>query len=96
MQRETCCRLKPIFNRLKFPPTTKGIKGEKALKTEVIMKNKVNLKKKTTLFENPMPKTKPMSIRPMRSLVAVRSLKPKTAVATLLTQPQMAEVSKQD
>lgn len=30
--------------------------------------------------------TKPKSLRPMRSMVAVRSLKPKTAVATMIVK----------
>jgi hypothetical protein len=47
------------------------------------------MKFKETLTENQFPKdatpkAKPQSLRPMRSLVAVRSLKPKTAVANMV------------
>lgn len=33
-------------------------------------------------------KTKPKSLRPMRSMMAVRSLKPKTGVATMIVKPE--------
>jgi hypothetical protein len=35
------------------------------------------------------PKKKPKSLRPMRSMVAVRSLKPTTAVATMIVKPEV-------
>jgi hypothetical protein len=37
---------------------------------------------KTFTLENVPTKTKPKSLRPMRSMVAVRSLKPKTVVTS--------------
>lgn len=37
------------------------------------------------------PKSKPRSLRPMRSMVAVRSLKPKTVVATMAKTEEMVE-----
>lgn len=49
------------------------------------MKNKTELDPKNFTFD-PAIKGKPKkSLRPMRSMVAVRSLKPKTSVATLST-----------
>lgn len=33
-------------------------------------------------------KSKPKSLRPMRSMMAVRSLKPKTGVATMIVKPE--------
>lgn len=35
------------------------------------------------------PKQKPKSLRPMRSMVALRSLKPKTTVATMNLKPEI-------
>jgi hypothetical protein len=47
------------------------------------MKTKENLDSKTVNFEKTLPKAKARSLRPMRSLVATRSLKPKTIVASM-------------
>jgi hypothetical protein len=53
------------------------------------MKTKENLETtKPFNFEKPQ-KTKPKSLRPMRSMVAVRSLKPKTHVATMVLKEEM-------
>jgi hypothetical protein len=48
---------------------------------EVVMKAKENVVKKEV--PTLQPKVKGRSLRPMRSLVAVRSLKPTTIVATM-------------
>lgn len=37
---------------------------------------------------NANPKSKPKSLRPMRSMVAVRSLKPKTGVANMVLKSE--------
>lgn len=58
------------------------------------MKTKENLETKTLSLENKTLKSKPKSFRPMRSMVAVRSLKPKTHVAQLVLKAD--EVSKPD
>lgn len=47
------------------------------------MNTKETLESKILVFEKPM-KVKPKSLRPMRSLVATRSLKPKTTVANMV------------
>lgn len=47
------------------------------------MKTKETFDTKIISLEKLNQKTKPKSLRPMRSMVAVRSLKPKTTVATL-------------
>lgn len=47
------------------------------------MKTKNHESKITTPESMLAPKQKPRSLRPMRSMVAVRSLKPKTAVAQM-------------
>ncbi len=52
------------------------------------MKTKETLEPKFLPLEK-MQKTKPKSLRPMRSMVAVRSLKPRTAVATLVTKDEV-------
>jgi hypothetical protein len=65
----------------------------KRLKPEVVMKTKENLETKTFTLEKPL-KSKPKSLRPMRSMVAVRSLKPKTHIANLTMKAE--EMSKQD
>lgn len=52
------------------------------------MKTKENLDTKTLNFEKTIPKAKAKSLRPMRSLVATRSLKPKTIVATMNLKPE--------
>lgn len=45
------------------------------------MKNKDTVDKTSITYDQAVTKAKPKSLRPTRSLVAVRSLKPKTAVA---------------
>jgi hypothetical protein len=47
------------------------------------MKTKETFDSKIISLEKLNQKTKPKSLRPMRSMVAVRSLKPKTAVASI-------------
>lgn len=47
------------------------------------MKTKENLESKILNFERPILKAK-KSLRPMRSLVATRSFKPKTTVANMV------------
>lgn len=47
------------------------------------MKTKESVETKTPSLEKLTAKQKPRSLRPMRSMVAVRSFKPKTAVATM-------------
>ena len=47
------------------------------------MKTKETFDSKIVSLEKLNQKTKPKSLRPMRSMVAVRSLKPKTTVAGL-------------
>jgi hypothetical protein len=47
------------------------------------MKTKETFDTKIISLEKLNQKTKPKSLRPMRSMVAVRSLKPKTTVASL-------------
>ena len=47
------------------------------------MKTKETIDSKTFSPEKLAPKSKNRSLRPMRSMVAVRSLKPKTAVAAM-------------
>lgn len=47
------------------------------------MKTKHQVETKLENFEKLTTKTKPKSLRPMRSMVAVRSLKPRAAVATM-------------
>lgn len=47
------------------------------------MNTKENLESKVLIFEKPL-KVKPKSLRPMRSLVATRSFKPKTTVANMV------------
>lgn len=51
------------------------------------------MKSKKTVENNPLmleklPKSKPKSLRPMRSMVAVRSLKPKTIVAGMMVKTE--------
>lgn len=48
------------------------------------MKTKENVDPKFLPLEKLNNKTKPKSLRPMRSMVSVRSLKPKTGVAILV------------
>jgi hypothetical protein len=47
------------------------------------MKTKETIDTTTVSLEKLNTKTKPKSLRPMRSMVAVRSLKPKAIVATM-------------
>lgn len=55
------------------------------------MKTKETVDSKTFSPEKINAKTKAKSLRPMRSMVAVRSLKPKTNVATLLKVEEVQE-----
>lgn len=55
------------------------------------MKTKETIDSKTFSPEQIKAKAKAKSLRPMRSMVAVRSLKPKTAVANLLVKSESAE-----
>lgn len=48
------------------------------MKTKEIIDSKIQTEDKLN------PKTKPKSLRPMRSMVAIRSLKPRTQVATMI------------
>lgn len=58
------------------------------------MNTKENLKSKVLVFEKPQ-KVKQKSLRPMRSLVATRSFKPKTTVANMvMLKPE--EMEKRD
>lgn len=53
------------------------------------MKTKENLQSKTSpALPVVGAKTKAKSLRPMRSMVAIRSLKPKTAVAAMVLKPE--------
>lgn len=52
------------------------------------MKTKENVPTHFVNLEKLNAKTKPKSLRPMRSMVAVRSLKPKTGVATMIVKPE--------
>lgn len=54
------------------------------------MKTKSTIPTKPTLAEKALgTKKKPKSLRPMRSMVALRSLKPKTVVATMKTEAEL-------
>ena len=58
------------------------------------MKNRTELDPKTLNFEKAIKGKPKKSLRPMRSMVAVRSLKPKTGVATLtLVRSEMSELN---
>ena len=50
------------------------------------MKTKESVETKTPALEKLNTKQKPRSLRPMRSMVAVRSFKPKTAVANMVVK----------
>lgn len=50
------------------------------------MKTKESVETKTPALEKLNAKQKPRSLRPMRSMVAVRSFKPKTGVATMVVK----------
>ena len=52
------------------------------------MKTKENIPTHFVNLEKLNTKTKPKSLRPMRSMVAVRSLKPKTAVAHMTVKSE--------
>ncbi len=52
------------------------------------MKTKENLDSKPFNFEPALKKAKPKSLRPMRSLVATRSFKPKTTVANMILKTE--------
>lgn len=54
------------------------------------MKTKETIDSKTFSPEKVAPKSKPKSLRPMRSMVAVRSLKPRT-VASLVVKSEANE-----
>ena len=58
------------------------------------MKTKENLEVKPFNFEKPLEKAKPRSLRPMRSLVASRSFKPRTNVANMILKNE--EMVKRD
>lgn len=53
------------------------------------MKTKETIDTKNVSLEKLNAKTKPKSLRPMRSMVAVRSFKPKTAVATMAVKNEV-------
>jgi hypothetical protein len=56
------------------------------------MKTKENFESKTLTFDKSVKETaKPQSLRPMRSMVKVRSFKPKTAVASMIVPKQELE-----
>lgn len=55
------------------------------------MKTKENFDSKVFSPEKTLTKTKLKSLRPMRSLVATRSLKPKTHVANLVMKAELTE-----
>lgn len=52
------------------------------------MKTKETVDPKFLSLEKLNTKTKPKSLRPMRSMVAVRSLKPKTGVAQMIVKAE--------
>jgi hypothetical protein len=52
------------------------------------MKTKETVTPQFVNLENVNPKAKLKSLRPMRSMVAVRSLKPKTGVATMVVKSE--------
>lgn len=52
------------------------------------MKTKETLDPKMISLDKLNPKAKPKSIRPMRSMMAVRSLKPRTGVASMAVKVQ--------
>lgn len=55
------------------------------------MKTKENLETKNFCPEKTPAKTKLRSLRPMRSLVATRSFKPRTHVANLVVKSELME-----
>jgi hypothetical protein len=58
--------------------------------TEVVMKTRENVDSKNVAQGPLKVKAKAKSLRPMRSMVAVRSLKPKTSVATMVLKSEEA------
>jgi hypothetical protein len=48
---------------------------------------------KPTLEDKVLAKSKPKSLRPMRSMIAVRSLKPRTTVAQIANPKSLSENS---
>lgn len=52
------------------------------------MKTKETVETKTPALEKLNTKSKLRSLRPMRSMVAVRSFKPKTGVATMVVKAE--------
>ncbi len=58
------------------------------------MKTKEQVQTKPFNFEKPTDKSKPKSLRPMRSLIASRSFKPKTIVANMTMKAE--EQNKRD
>ena len=52
------------------------------------MKTRENVDSKNVMPTSMKAKTKGKSLRPMRSMVAVRSLKPKTGVATMILKTE--------
>lgn len=48
---------------------------------------------KPTLEDKALANTKPKSLRPMRSMIAVRSLKPRTTVAQIANPKSLTENS---
>lgn len=57
------------------------------------MKTKVTSVSKFTQLEKLNPKKKQKSLRPMRSMVAVRSFKPKTSVAGFIPKIEDQQVN---
>lgn len=53
------------------------------------MKAKKTIETKLPLEKQALVNSKPKSLRPMRSMVAVRSLKSKTVVATMVSSPSL-------
>ncbi len=53
------------------------------------MKTKETVDSKFLPLEKLNTKKKPKSLRPMRSMVAVRSLKPRTGVATMVARTEL-------
>jgi hypothetical protein len=60
-------------------------------KPEAFMKTKETLEPNFVALEKLNPQKKPKSLRPMRSMVAVRSLKPRTNVAAVQSRPESIE-----
>ena len=68
----------------------RGKKAQQAFTPEVIMKTKSTVSPKNTTAERALgTRKKPKSLRPMRSMMAVRSLKPKTIVASMKPEAEL-------